>query len=305
MRNRIFFILLGFILLSQVFAAHAGDNVLICKGQWGQEVNQLGIKLPSPGVLPIAPYQCIGGFDIDHEGAAWFSDSVNSRLKCFKKNEWSYIMLNFGRLGDLVCLKQRLYVLTREPDGVAVINPANGKIERHVKIAFKNPGRLSVISDKLFLIEDQGNGLLICKNDQTVQHPAVALEPACDGQRLFGVQYNLEADSRGIIAAELADELQEPEMIGLYEPGEPIVFIKTAGIHANRLVVQVVTRSNPEILNFAKLGEHAEVLQSVALPVFDAPFLTASWKLCSDGKLYGFSGSATDGFTLLRSGNNF
>ena len=146
--------------------------------------------------------------------------------------------------------------------------------------------------------------MLVCRNDQTNLHPAEALEAVADEKRIYGVQFNLEADSRSLIAAEMAEEVQEPENIGLYEPGEPIVFIKTAGLHAGRPVLMVITKSQPATVSFIKMGDNAEAQKTVELPVFEAPFLTASWKLCSDGNLYGFSGSATEGFKLFRSANS-
>lgn len=283
----------------------AENTTLICQGGWGKEVNQLGVRFPSPGVMPTAPYQCVGGYDVDANGMVWFSDSVNSQLKSFKDKNWAYIMLNFGRLGDLVCFNKRLYVLTREPDGIAIVNPENGKVEKHIKIDLKNPGRLKVVSESHFLIEEQGVGLMIYKNDKAVMHPAVALEPVTDGKRIFGVQYNLEKDSRSIIAAEIADELQEPEMLGLYEAGETIVFIKTAGINADKPVIMLVTASQPAVLKFIRLGEAASPEKTVTLPLFETSFLPASWKLCSDGNLYGFAGTASDGFKLLKSDAGF
>lgn len=299
------FFLAASLLFVALVPAMAQDITPVCQGRWGKEVNQLGIVFASPGVMPVAPYQCIGGYDVDADGAFWFSDSVNSMLKCCKKGEWTYIMLNFGRLGDLACFNQRIYVLTRQPDGIAVVNPESGKVERQIKIDFKNPGRIKIVNDKLFLIEEPGTGLLICRNDQASLHPAESLEAVADEKRIYGVQFNLEADSRSLIAAEMAEEVQEPEMIGLFEPGEPIVFSKTAGLHEEKPVLMVITKSKPTTLSFVKMGEHAEVLKTVDLPLFEAPFLTAGWKLCSDGNLYGFSGSATEGFKLFRSENGF
>lgn len=297
------FLLIAMISLLTVSPVVAQGTAMLFKGSWGKEVNQLGIKFPSPGVMPLAPYTCIGGYDVDAEGGFWFADSVNSMLKCYKDKNWTYIMLNFGRLGDLASFNKKLYVLTREPDVIAVVSPESGKVERHVKIDFKNPGRIKIISDKLFLIEEPGSGLLICKNDQTTMHPAVTLEAAAAGNRIFGVQFNLEAESRSIIAAEIADEVQEPEMLGLYEAGEQILYIKTAGTIADRPVIMVITRSSPAQISFIKLGDQAMPEKKLSLPVYDAPFLPASWKLCSDGNLYGFSGSATDGFKVYRAEN--
>ena len=285
--------------------AWAKGGSLLFKGTWGKEVNQLGIVFPSPGVLPVAPYQCIGGYDIDADGGFWFSDSVNAMLKCYKNASWSYIMLNFGKLGDIACFNKKIYLLTREPDGIAVVNPEKGKVEQHFKIKLQNPARIKIFSEEIFLIEEQGIGLLVWKKGSASLHPATALEAAASSSRLFGIQYDFAADSRSIIAAEIADEVQEPEMLGLYEAGEQILFSKTAGTHGSQPVIMLVTRSGPGEIHFIKLGENASVKKRISLPIFDGPYLTASWKLCSDGKLYGFQGSANEGFKIYRSEDNF
>ncbi len=285
--------------------AWAKGSSLLFKGTWGKEVNQLGIVLPSPGVLPVAMYQSIGGYDVDTEGGFWFSDSVNGMLKCYKDAGWSYIMLSYGKLGDIACFNKKIYVLTREPDGIAVIDPEKGKVEQHFKIALQNPGRIKIVSPHLFLIEEREAGLLIWKKGTANLHPATALEAAAAANRIFGVQFDFIADLRSVIAAEIADEVQEPEMFGLYEAGEPVIFIKTAGTHGLQPVIMFVTRSSPGEIHFVKLGENASPQKRISLPVLDGPYLTASWKLCSDGRLYGLHGSATDGFKVYRSDDNF
>lgn len=304
MRNNLLFSLIVGIVLLSVMPVFSQGATHLFSGGWGKEVNQLGIRFPAPNVMPVAPYECIGGYDIDADGRMWFSDSINSMLKCYINKNWSYIMLNYGKLGDLVCFGKKLYVLTRNPDGIAVVSPETGRVDRHIKISFQSPGRLKVLSDKLILIEEQGKGLMICKNDLVALHPAAALEAVATENRLFGVQFNYEPDSRTIISAELADEVQEPETIGLYEAGETIVFSKMAGVFDKKPVLMVVTKSNPEFISFVKLGENAAVENKIQLPVYDCPFLTSSWKLCSDGNLYGFNGTASEGFKIYRSEHN-
>jgi hypothetical protein len=249
--------------------------------------------------MPIAPYACIGGFDVDSTGAVWFADSVNSKLKCYKDRNWSYIMVNFAKMGDLVCFGKKIFVVTRAPDGVAVINTENGKVERQIRIEFKNPGRLKVFSETLLAVEDSGTGLWISKNDKPYLHPAVALEAAGTAERLFGLQFNFEEDTRTVISAELADEIQEPDVYAVYEAGEKIIFSKTAGMHNGKPVIMVVTNSQPDLLKFVIVSKE-EAISKVELKMLEGPYLISSWKLCSDGNIYGFSGDAKDGFKFFQ-----
>lgn len=306
MRNNLsFLILLTMTFLLLPFSAESSQTMLF-EGRWGKEVNQLGVVLPSPGVLPVAPYQCIGGFDVSPEGAVWFSDSVNSMLKCYKDKKWSYIMLNFARLGDLTLFNKKIYVITREPDGVAIINPESGKTENHIKLEFINPGRLKIFDENTLAVEEAGKGILIKRKGNIYHHPAAALEAAGTINRLYGLQYDLEEDSRTIISAEFADEIQEPEVLSLFEAEEKIVFSKTAGIINDRPVIMVIKASQPTVLSFIHINPEKEKPAKIDLPVLDAPILSpAAWKLCSDGNIYGFSADAEKGFKFYKAEKSF
>jgi len=306
MRNLIGHFLLVTIIFLFCAQSSAASQTLLFEGRWGKEVNQLGVVMPSPGVLPVAPYMSIGGFDVTPDGAVWFSDSVNSMLKCYKDKKWSYIMLNFGKLGDLAFFNKRIYVITRDPDGIAVIDPEKGKTERHIKFTFKNPGRLKIFDDNTLAVEEAGAGILIKRKEQIYQHPATALEAVGTINRLYGVQYNFEDDSRAIISAEFTDEMQEPELISLYEAEEKIVFSKTAGIKNEKPVIMIIKASQPNILSFIQIDTEREKPVQIDLPLFDAPFLQPSaWKLCSDGNIYGFSGDAEKGFKFYKAEKSF
>lgn len=298
-------VLIAGIVILLANSAQASQTMLF-EGRWGKEVNQLGVVLPSPGVLPVAPYMCIGGFDVSPDGAVWFSDSVNRMLKCYKDKKWSYIMLNFARLGDLAIYNNKIFVITREPDGVAVIDPEKGKTEKHIKLELKNPGRLKVFDENTLAIEEAGAGVLIKRKEMIYQHPALALEAAGTINRLFGVQYNLEDDSRTIIGAEFAEEIQEPEVIALYEAEEKIIFSKTAGVKSEKPVIMVIKASQPTVLNFILIDTAKEKPVQIDLPIFDSPPLQPSgWKLCSNGEIYGFSADAEKGFKFFKAEKSF
>jgi len=306
MRNNLSVLILFIItFFTSNFAAEASQTMLF-EGRWGKEVNQLGVILPSPGVLPVAPYQCVGGFDVGPDGSVWFSDSVNRMLKCYKDKKWSYIMLNFARLGDLSGFNKKIYVITREPDGVAVINPENGKTEKQIKLEFKDPGRLKIFDENTIAVEEAGTGVLIKRKEQIYHHPAAALEAAGTVNRLYGLQFDLEENSRTVISAEFADEIQEPEVLTLYEAEEKIVFSKTAGIINDRPVIMVIKASQPTVLSFVQINPMMEKAAQIDLPVFDAPVLNPSaWKLCSDGNIYGFSAHAENGFKFYKAEKSF
>jgi len=282
---------------------HAADVSLVAQGQWGKETNQIGIRFPSPGVMPVAPYQCIGGYDVDEGGRLWLTDSVNRMLKSFKNKEWSYIMTSFDKMGDITCFDQKLYVVTRAPDGVAVINPESGKVEQQQRISFNNPGRIRIFAAGIIGVEEPGVGLWLVRNAKAELHPAVSLEAVGDSKKIYGLQYNFEAGSRTIVSAELAEQPQEPETITLFEAGDNIVFSKMAGLINQRPAFMVVTQSKPAFLSLYSLDQQQQPKKRAELPVLEAPFLTSSWKLCSDNHLYGFEGTATGGFRILRYDN--
>ncbi len=296
----VFSLFMAVLSVSSIFAA----ETVLFKGKWGKETNQLGIVLPAPGVMPLAPYQCIGGFDVDNSGAVWFSDSVNNMLKCYKDRNWSYILVNFGRMGDLQIFNGKIHVVTREPDGVAVIDPDTGKVVRQIRIDFKNPGRIKVFSENTVAVEESGSGIWICRSDKVYQHPATALEAAGDSNSIFGLQYSFVDDSRMVIRAELADEVQEPDVFAVYEAGEKIIFSKTAGSKNGNPVIMTVVNSAPKTLKLIAYSAANQIGGTIELPVLDGPFLHGSWKICSDGNIYGFAGDANNGFSFLKSTKN-
>ncbi|PKL43323.1 MAG: hypothetical protein CVV42_20280 [Candidatus Riflebacteria bacterium HGW-Riflebacteria-2] len=281
-------------------AAQGAEISLVAQGQWGKETNQIGIRFPSPGVMPVAPYQCVGGYDVDDSGRLWLTDSVNRMLKSYKNKEWSYIMTSFDKMGDISCFEKKLYIVTRSPDGVAVINPENGKVEQQLRIDFNNPGRIRLFAAGIIGVEEPGVGLWIVRDGKAELHPAISLEAVGDSKTVYGLQYNFEAGSRTIVSAELATQPQEPETIALFEAGDNIVFCKMAGMLGKRPAFMIVTQAKPEVLAIYQLNPQQQPLKRAELPVFEAPFLTSSWKLCSDGRFYAFEGTATGGFKIHR-----
>ncbi|KAF1079653.1 MAG: hypothetical protein GQF41_3968 [Candidatus Rifleibacterium amylolyticum] len=297
---RVFLIMTAILLMVAANAVQAADISLVVQGQWGKETNQIGIRFPSPGVMPVAPYQCIGGYDVDESGRFWLTDSVNRMLKSWKNKEWSYVMTSFDRMGDIACFEKRLYVVTRAPDGVAVINPESGKVEQQLRISFNNPGRIRIFTAGIIGVEEPGVGLWLVRNGKAELHPAISLEAVSDGKTIYGLQYNFEEGSRTIVSAELAEQPQEPETVTLFEAGDSIVFSKMAGLINQRPAFMVVTKSKPAFLSLYSLDQQQQPKKHAELPVLEAPFLTSSWKLCSDGRFYGFEGTATGGFKILR-----
>lgn len=276
------------------------DNIeVVVSGRWGDNTDQIGIRFPSPGVMPVAPYQCLGGFDVDNDGTLWVTDSVNRMLKRYHKREWSQVLLNIDKMGDISCYKGRLYIVTRSPDGVAIVDPDNGKIERQLRIGFNNPGRIKVFAEDLVGVEEPGVGLWLCRAGQASLHPASSLEAVGDTSAIYGLQYDLDPASRTIVKAELATQPQEPETIALFEAGDNIVYSKTAGLLGDRPVFIFVTQARSQFINIYLLTD-GQMHKRAELPVFDAPFLPTAWKLCSDGKFYGFAGNAREGFKLYR-----
>ncbi len=304
--NRFFFFTAIFAFLIAFSNAVTADSSVVIRGKWGKEVDQLGIVYPNPGVMPTAPYMCIGGFDKDKSGRFWFTDSINRMLKCYDRKKWSYIMMNAEKLGDIICYENLLYVITRSPDGVTIVDPESGKILETIKLPFANPGRLRVFTKDIIAVEEPGKGLWLKHGDKVYMHPAVALEAVSDGKHLYGVQYSFEAESRSIIAAEISQELQEPDVLTVYDAGEEIIFSKLAGMVKQTLVLSIIKRSKPETISFIGFEKKIEKKATIDLKILEGPFLpTTSWKLCSDNSIYGFYGTASEGFRLYKSNSNF
>ena len=297
---RLYLLVITVLILFAGSSVYASNTSVLAQGKWGKEVDQIGIRFPSPGVMPLAPYECLGGYDVDTDGNLWISDSVNHMIKSCKDNKWSYMMTNFDRMGDIAFFNKRLYVVTRAPDGVAIISVENGKVEQQLRIDFKNPGRIKVFEPNVIGVEEPGVGLWLCRNGAAELHPAAALEAVGDKKTLYGLQYNFSTESRSIICAELAELHQEPETLTLFEAGENIVYSKMAGMLNNLPMFVVSTQSKPDILSFYALDANLQPVKKAELPIFDAPFLASNWKLCSDGKLYGFEGHAAEGFKVYR-----
>lgn len=209
-------------------------------------------------------------------------------------------MTSFDKMGDISCFNERIYVVTRAPDGVAIINPESGKVERQLHIDFKNPGRLKVFEPALLCVEEPGVGLWISRDGKAELHPAATLEAAGDGKTIYGLQYNFEAESRSIVSAELSAQHQEPETLALFEAGENIVYSKMAGLLSGRPAFLVVTQAKPQIMNLYILDQQQQTVKKAELPILEAPFLTSNWKLCSDNNFYGFEGTASAGFRIMR-----
>lgn len=301
-------LLLGSLMVvSQMNAADASDKTLVAQGRWGKEVNQLGIKFISPGILPIAPFMCIGGYDVDHDGKVWIADSVNRQIKSFHDRTWRYAMVNCDLLGDMDSFSDKLYVVCKNPDGFLIFDKIKEKVEKLVKVPFKTPGRIVCIRKGLIAIEELAGGVWLIEGEKIFKHPATALEACGRNAEIYGLQKNFDSDTRTIIKAELSKEVQEPEIVTSLdlEPETRLVFSKMAGMVGDKPLVMSISNTSSDVLDFRKIDLTQKTFQKISLPIMDGPYLLTSWKLCSNGELYGFAGNASEGFKIFRSEKNF
>ncbi|GAB4282579.1 MAG: hypothetical protein Kow0029_28210 [Candidatus Rifleibacteriota bacterium] len=308
MRQYLLAIIIGTI-FTGIISSEAGavDKKLLVKGKWGTEANELGIRFPSPGVMPIAPDMCIGGFDVDDSGQIWISDSLNRKIKSYKDKEWRNFMVNCDTMGDLAYHAGKLFIVCKKPDGYLIFDTKKEKVENLIKVPFKNPGRIAILRKDLIAIEEISGGVWLIENGNAVMHPADALEAVGNKSFIYGMQKNLGSESYLVMKAELSKELQEPEaVLNLDQPeGKRVVFAKLAGMIDETPVVMMSYSSEPDSLVFFKVDTDPAHRNSISLKILDGPYLPASWKLCSDGKLYGFEGNAKDGFKIYVSEKNF
>lgn len=282
------------------------EGEVICRGRWGKQLNQIGLLPPAPGVLPTTSGSGPGGYDISADGTIWISDSVNRKVKSYSAGKWKYIMVNADRLGDLVVHDGLVYVVTRSPDGVIAINPQTGKTEQRFSINFSTPGRLGVFKKGFVGVEDISDGLWLSKGDKSWIHPAAALEAIGNTGHIYGLEYNIVDQSRSVIKTELATQDQEPEFLLLFEIDERIVFNKLAGLIGEDPVIMVVTHDSPSDISFKRLDTRGNIKKTITLPTLHSPWFAAgSWRLASDGHLYGFEGCYKRGFRLLKSAKSF
>lgn len=281
----------------------AQDLKVIARGNWGKKSDQLGVNLLAPGVLPTAPFMGPGGYDVDSQGRIWIADSVNRQIKSFFNREWRETMVNSEGLGEVTLHENKLYVISRNPNGFLIFDTDSEKVEKLVKVEWKSPGRIAVLRKGLIAIEELAGGVWLIEDEKTFFHPAIALQACGEGKFIFGLQKDLLSDNLHIIRAELAQETQEPEVTGIFENEDRSVFAKLAGISGGTPVLAIINANAPGQYRFIRIGDKAET--EITLPVFDGPYLQMCWKLCSNGKFVGFAGEAAAGFKIYLAEKNF
>ncbi len=258
--------------------------------------------------MPIAPYMCIGGFDVDDSGKIWLSDSVNRKIKSFHNKQWRYAMVSSEKIGEVDIHKNKLYIISLNPNGYLIFDCESEKVENLIRVPFKTPGRILCLNENLLLIEEiSGGGIWIIENGKAQKHPAVALEACATGDAVYGLQQNFDSEARSIIRAPLAKTLQEPDVIANLEaePGNRFIFSKMAGMIKNNPVTMSINGNTPMQLDFNRLNNSEGTFSKISLPLLEGPYLLSSWKLCSNGEFYGFYGTASEGYKIYHSRKNF
>jgi|GEM_PF-1206016 len=286
---------------------------IVLQGTWGSESEQVGIKYPSPGVLPDAPFMGPGGFRVDPQGAVWISDSVNRSVKVFHEGKVEVFPIAAEKLGDLDLYGGAFYVCTKNPDGVFIGNQADGAELRRIAIPFKSPGRLNIIDENHFLVGENGGtgnqtpsggspdgGVWVVKEGVPSRHPAEVMEPVGNAERIFGIVYDLEESSRKIVYSGWTLDESEPILFSiLRQPGQRIVYNRILGLQEGQPWVLILNAATPSDYRAILLGLDGKVVKDIPLSLLTGCYLPAYWIPGTWPALYGML-SDPQGFTVLR-----
>ncbi len=282
------------------FVTASDVTEVILQGTWGSAPEQLGMRPPSPGVLPDAPFQGPGGFRVDAAGAVWITDSVNRAVKVFREGRVDLFPIDAGGLGDLDLVGDAVAVVTRDPDGIILLRQQDGAEVRRIPVPCRSPGRLQAVDDQRLLLDDLAGGLWWIREGTVATHPAEAMEPVGTAERLYGIVYDFDQSSRKIVWSGWKDEASEPEMFALLRvPGQRIVFTRLLGLQDQTPWVLVVTTGEPGTYRALHIGADGKVAKETRLPVLTGTWLPAWWVAGPCPVVYGFR-SDTQGFTVIR-----
>ncbi len=280
----------------------------LLKGGWGKNLNEIGINFPSPGVMPLAPFTCIGGLDIFNKEDIWISDSINQSLKFFKNGKLiSNFKIESSMCGELAVNDNSVFlVINGDKKGIQILDKKTGTSNRFVPIPFKNPGRISILATDSFVVEESGNGIWFYKNGVTQKHPSGALEAISTGTTLYGTQFNLAENNRLIISCDLSVRLEQPEMYYLFEvsPELRILYSKLCGFFDGNPVLTSIDSGNPNFYSAYLLDKNSGNLKHQGLPILTGPFLSNAWKI-RDGYFFTFTGNPKAGWKVIRIPANF
>ncbi len=298
--NKFLIVALAFCLFAAI--TRAAEMKVITEGKWGKKSDQLGINMIEPGILPTGPFMGPGGFDVETSGKIWISDSVNHQIKSWFNREWRETMVNCNALGEVCLAGSKLYVVTRDPNGFIIFNTTAEKIEKQVKVDFKSPGRIASLRSNLIAIEELSGGVWLIEDEKPAFHPAIAMQACGNGTHVFGLQKDLLSENQQIVRAELSKEVQEPEVVGVLESENRVVYARLATLLDDDPVIMITSETEPQTLQFVRVSVNGE--SRVKLPLIDGPYMISPWKICSDGKIYTLGGNA-EGFKIFAAEKNF
>ncbi|RCK78559.1 MAG: hypothetical protein OZSIB_1281 [Candidatus Ozemobacter sibiricus] len=287
--------------LSRPVPVHGSDVAeVVLQGTWGSAPEQLGLRPPSPGVMPDAPFQGPGGFRVDAAGAVWITDSVNRAVKVFREGRVDLFPVAAGGLGDLDLTGDLVAVVTRDPEGLVMLRQQDGAELRRIPLPCRSPGRLQAVDEQRFLLHDLGGGLWWVRGEMVATHPVAAMEPVGTAERLYGIVYDFDQSSRKIIWTGWKDEETDSELFALLRvPEQRIVFTRLLGLQDQTPWALVVTADTPGVYRAFHFGPDGKIAREARLPVLTGTWLPAWWVAGPLPVVYGFRSDA-QGFTIIR-----
>jgi hypothetical protein len=277
---------------------------VIFRGTWGSGLDQIGMRLAAPDMLPQAPFMGPGGFRLDPDGTLWLSDSVQGCVKGFSitspKAPPRIFLCPFARLGDLAVTSDAIFVVAMEPRGIHILDKTTGHVRKHIPIPLVNPGRIMITDSGGIIIEDPDGGPWLVGTEGAARHPAGALESVGNADVLFGTLYDFEAESRKIIKAGLHGPGDEPDLFTIFRRrGGRIAFSRLVGMVDGNPVLAVLTASAPQTMEMVGFDENGREARQARLPVSGSIFLPSQWIIGPKSMILAFSADLT-GFTVTR-----
>lgn len=293
---------------------------VVLQGNWGNSQNEIGVKLIEDKILPNGPFMGPGGFRVDENERIFISDSINNCIKIFNSNQISDIIkVKATYLGDIDTYKNCVYVVTKNPDGIAEYDLQTKAQKNFFNISFGTPGRILVVNDQLILLEDFTGKIWAVINNKVYEIQLSTLEPVADSNFIFGISIDLEPTQRKILVAKLLTNkelnnaptrnnkyngtniISEPRQFCVLKEDSNILYAKLMGLMNSTPIIIYIKANNEKKYNLVFTDRHGNITSRFNdIPILSGCWMPSYWILSKDFKsLFGFE-SDTQGFKVLK-----
>ncbi|MBF0544431.1 MAG: hypothetical protein HQM08_08355 [Candidatus Riflebacteria bacterium] len=299
----LFFLIGYFLLFGHISPTFCGEEYsTIFKGHFGPGESDVGIKFLTPDILPETPFCGPGGFFPDKEERIWISDSIQKKLKAFSASESFSIEIPAKKLGDLCIKNGQVFLCTKDPDCIMIIDIQSKKVKRTIPLNYNTPRRILVVDENHLAVEETDGNCWIIFNGIPELHPAQVIEAVGNTEKLFGISNTFENDSRNIVYCGWEKEKNDPEIFShLKLPENRIVFSKVMGYSETNesLMVGCVLASQPNSLSVISFDSNGAQKELGSLPLQESIYLPSQWVFANGNSFYGLSATATE-FKIIK-----